>query len=113
MVRVLLGSSLVTLTSLTACGSSQIEIPASVDAKAQNCYRLIAKENPDHPIDIEGPIALEDGTLLVQWQVSAENYGSCQIDSTGSILLVTQAEPPTEASAPADSEASTAPSANQ
>ncbi|MEO1591625.1 MAG: hypothetical protein AAFU71_10070 [Cyanobacteria bacterium J06632_22] len=107
MIRVFLGG-LVTVTSLSACGASQVNIPASVDAQAQDCYLLVLQDSPTQPPDMQAPIPLEDGTLLVQWQVSDINYGSCQVDSNGSVLMLTQVSPtaapsPTEAaeSAPA------------
>ena len=95
MVKVLLGS-LVTALGLSACGAAQVELPASVDARAENCYRLILQDESPQPPEFQPPVSLEDGTLLVQWRISEERYGSCQIDSQGSVLMLTETRPSAE-----------------
>ena len=116
MVRVLLGSW-VAATGLSACGAAQIDIPPSIAAQARDCYQLILKSKPAQPPTMASPITLEDGTLLVQWRVSDLVYGSCQVDSTGSVLMLTQAElpesSPTDASAASNDTAAPAASTPQ
>lgn len=51
---------------------------------------------------------MEDGTLLIQWQISEAIYGSCQVDSGGSVLMITRNEPLEKHSSEAATE-STAP----
>ncbi len=97
------------VTSLAACGSAQVEVPASVDALAHHCYRLVLQDNPAQPLTMEAPISMEDGTVLVQWQVSETDYGSCQVDSTGNVMMITRTAPPDPLSAPPDGGPAAAP----
>ncbi|MEO0539479.1 MAG: hypothetical protein AAFZ80_01295 [Cyanobacteria bacterium P01_A01_bin.105] len=99
MVRVLVGS-LVTVIGLSACRAPQVEIPPSVDVLAQDCYRLVSKAHPDHHPDLQSPADLGDGTVLIQWRVSEVSYGSCQADSGGNVLMMTQAAAPVATPAP-------------
>lgn len=96
-------------TSLMACGRAQVEVPASVDALAHNCYRLVLQDDPAQPLTMQPPIRLEDGTVLVQWQVSETDFGSCQVDSTGNVMMITRTAPPETPPAPSDDVPAAAP----
>ncbi|MEL7502480.1 MAG: hypothetical protein AAFN18_08430 [Cyanobacteria bacterium J06554_6] len=106
MVRVL--PSYIVVIGLSACNSARVEIPATVDALAQDCYRAILPRKSSQLPQMERPIAMEDGTLLIQWQISEAIYGSCQVDSGGSVLMITRNEPLEKHSSEAATE-STAP----
>lgn len=46
---------------------------------------------------LEAPTPLEDGTYLIQWQFSETTFGSCKVDGSGALMMLTRSTPPTPA----------------
>ncbi|NEP19917.1 MAG: hypothetical protein F6J97_24030 [Leptolyngbya sp. SIO4C1] len=92
-----------TVAAIAACTNSQTEtLPKNLNPLAKSCYQALMSESPPQRPQLDEPQPMKDGTLLIQWRFSETDYGSCQVDSRGALLLLTSSEPSPEA---ADSDA--------
>ncbi|MEO0458558.1 MAG: hypothetical protein AAF152_18535 [Cyanobacteria bacterium P01_A01_bin.114] len=83
-----------------ACSGRQPSFPADLDPLAQQCYREVLKVAEQEIPQVEAPTSMEDGTYLIQWRLSESDFGSCQVDGDGVLMLLTRNQPPTPETTP-------------
>ena len=92
---------LLALAGLSACGPKPPEIPDDVEAIARRCYETLIADG--YTPQLEPAKAMEDGTFLILWSlVEPPEQGSCTVDGSGTVLLLTSSadQPPADAPAP-------------
>lgn len=99
----LLGGLLVLLAGLSACGPKPPDIPNEVEAIARRCYTALIADG--RTPTLEPAKAMEDGTFLILWSLGEppNERGSCTVDGSGTVLLLTSnanQPPPNETAAP-------------
>ncbi len=80
---------LLLLTGVSACGPKKLVIPNDVEAIAHRCYETVAA--PERTPTLNPAEAMEDGTFLILWSVAEvpNEWGSCIVDGSGTVLLLT------------------------
>jgi hypothetical protein len=76
----------------TACRPAASQNKSQVATIAQACHQQLQKNHPTQrdTLKIATPQPLQDGTLIIQWQLDNQTYGSCRVDSTGHLIQLTQ-----------------------
>ena len=95
--------SLGLLLALSACGPKKPAIPNEVETVARNCYAKLV--TPERTPKLAAAEPMEDGTLLILWSIDEfpEEQGSCTVDGSGVVLLLTtNADEQPAAEQPAD-----------
>ena len=80
---------LILLTGLGACGPKKPIIPDDIEAIAHQCYKtLVTLERTHKLVPSE---SMEDGTFLILWSIAEfpNERGSCTVDGSGEVLLLT------------------------
>ncbi|MBT9311693.1 hypothetical protein [Leptothoe kymatousa] len=77
------------LLSMGGCGAKKLKIPQEVEAVARPCYAALVA--PERTPQLEPARAMEDGTFLILWSMAEaeDEKGSCSVDGSGALLLVT------------------------
>ena len=80
---------LLLLSGVSSCGPKKPVIPNDVEAIAQRCYETLA--TPERTPKLEPSEAMEDGTYLILWSMVEvpEEQGSCIVDGSGEVILLT------------------------
>ena len=79
----------VMLLLLSACGAKQPTVPNHVEAIAHSCYKSLLA--PGRTPELSPSEPMEDGKLLILWSIVEfpDEQGSCTVDGTGRVLLLT------------------------
>ncbi|MGD1855503.1 MAG: hypothetical protein ACFB2W_14760 [Leptolyngbyaceae cyanobacterium] len=97
-------AALLLLLSLSACGPKRPEIPNDVEAIARRCYQTLATSERTPNLNPAKP--MENGTFLILWSVAEfpDERGSCTVDGSGAVLLLTSnvEQQPSPAETPAE-----------
>ena len=82
----LLGASVV---GASACGAKKPAIPDDVETIAHRCYETLA--TAERTPQLNPSESMEDGTFLILWSIaeSPDEQGSCIVDGSGAVLLLT------------------------
>ncbi|MEO1399806.1 MAG: hypothetical protein AAFV72_00970 [Cyanobacteria bacterium J06635_1] len=80
-----------------ACTNRPPKLPTDLDPLGKQCYQEILKIMGEGSPQLEPPTPLEDGTYLIQWQFSETAFGSCQVDGSGALMMLTRSTPPAPA----------------
>lgn len=80
---------LLLLIGVTACGPKKPVIPDDVEAIARRCYETLA--TVERTPELTPAEAMEDGKFLILWSIAEvpDEQGSCIVDSSGTVLLLT------------------------
>ncbi|MEM1256581.1 MAG: hypothetical protein AAGI69_29440 [Cyanobacteria bacterium P01_H01_bin.21] len=73
----------------SACGPKKPAIPEDVETLAHRCYETLA--TAERTPQLNPSEGMEDGTFLILWSIaeSPDEQGSCIVDGSGAVLLLT------------------------
>lgn len=86
--------------AISACGPKKPPIPDNVEAIAQRCYETVSTK--ERTPKLSPSEAMEDGKFLILWSIVEfpNEQGSCTVDGSGTVLLLTSnanpRQPPSE-----------------
>lgn len=88
------------LLAFSACGPKKPVIPDDVETIARSCYETLV--TPERTPKLMPSAPMEDGTFLILWSMTEfpEERGSCTVDGSGTVLLLTSNANETDASKP-------------
>ncbi|MEM7062047.1 MAG: hypothetical protein AAF572_02650 [Cyanobacteria bacterium P01_B01_bin.77] len=77
------------LLALSACGPKKPVIPDDVETIARGCYETLV--TPERTPKLMPSESMEDGTFLILWSMTEfpNERGSCTVDGSGTVLLLT------------------------
>lgn len=77
------------LLVLSACGPKKPVIPNDVEPIARSCYETLV--TPERTPKLMPSAPMEDGTFLILWSMTEfpDERGSCTVDGSGTVLLLT------------------------
>lgn len=77
------------LLALSACGPKKPVIPDDVEIIARGCYETLV--TPERTPKLKPSESMEDGTFLILWSMTEfpDERGSCTVDGSGTVLLLT------------------------
>lgn len=111
-IRPKVGLWLLLLLLVSACRPKKSAIPETVEPIAYGCYEALL--GPERTPQIEPSMPMEGGTFLILWTMTEapDEYGSCTVDGSGRVLLLTSnaaSQPASEPDSEPDSEPASEP----
>ncbi|MBE9068228.1 hypothetical protein IQ260_16375 [Leptolyngbya cf. ectocarpi LEGE 11479] len=88
------------LLALSACGPKRPVIPDDIETIARGCYETLV--TPERTPKLRPSESMEDGTFLILWSMTEfpNERGSCTVDGSGTVLLLTSNADETDANEP-------------